>query len=93
MLIQRAPDHRSLFKKEESRWSRLFDCYHFLLRTLVTGIFGWLAAKIAGYAFYQPEALVGMLVAFACLAIATYNGAIAAKLACRIGGMESKENE
>jgi hypothetical protein len=89
MLIQRAPEHLSLFQKKESRWSKLFNFYEFFIRTVYLGIFGWLASKIANYAFYYAHggAWIGMLLAVACLLGATYNGAIAGKLACRMAGM------
>lgn len=89
MLIQRAPEHISLFQKKVSWWSRLADFQTFLRRTAYAGMFGWLAARVAHYAFYVDyrHTLIGLVIALACLAITTYNAAIAGRLACRMAGL------
>jgi hypothetical protein len=89
-MIERAPEHFSIFTKKTPWWDKYLDLPSFVLNTSLAGCSGYAAAKFGNAAFEHPQAhgsFTVSVVAGMMFILATFCAAIAGKKACRIAGV------
>lgn len=89
-MIERAPEHFSIFAKKTPWWDRYLDLPSFVLNASLAGCLGYAAAKLGNAAFEHPQwhgSTTVSIVAGVMFIMATFCAAIAGKKACRIAGV------
>lgn len=89
-MIERAPEHFSIFTPKPPRWDRFLDLPSFALFASLFGCLTFAAAKLGNAAFEHPDVhgvFAAKVLAGVLFILGTFCGAIAGKMACRIAGI------
>ena len=89
-LIERAPEHFSIFVKKTPSWDKYLDSPSCVLNASLAGCLGYAAAKLGNAASEHPQwhgSTTVLIVAGVMFILATFYATIAGKMVCQISAV------